>query len=105
MQPRQPGSWMRQPAISRLIDPSFEAMFSSTWRLPGFTWNVVSGWLCLPFMIFATTMRSLKDEFTLLPTITWSTFMPATSLTFITFPGDEGQAMSGSIEERSISSC
>ena len=67
-------------------------------------WKEVSGWECLPSTILAVTIRSRKEELTEEPTMAWSTLVPATSRTVLTFPGEVGQAMSGSTFERSISS-
>ena len=77
----------------------------STWREPGETAIDRLVWTRCPSNISATIERSRKEEFTLLPTATWVTSVPATSETSFTFPGLEGHAITGSTSERSSSMC
>src|SRR3989441_7459798 len=82
--------------ISFVITPeSRQAM--RTDREPGDTAIERPGWICFPLRISATIARSRNEEFTLLPTATWVTSVPATSETGLTFPGVDGHAISGSI--------
>ena len=72
-------------------------------REPGDTDIEIPGATCFPSRACATTLRSRNDEFTLLPTATWATSVPATSRTAFTLSGLDGHAMSGSIVLRSTS--
>src|SRR5947208_3078256 len=70
---------------------------------PGDTAIEIPEATCFPSRACATMLRSRKDEFTLLPTATWATSVPATSRTGFTLSGLDGQAMSGSSLPRSTS--
>lgn len=59
---------------------------------------------CRPATMAAGTAKSRNPGLAEEPTTTWATGSPATSLTGTTFPGDVGRAMSGSKDDRSISS-
>ena len=73
-------------------------------REPGVTVRSSSSGTVRPRPAAATIARSSYEELTELPTHTCLVAVPATSRTGTTLPGDEGVAISGSSNARSISS-
>src|SRR2546422_6561601 len=93
----------RTPALISFVIRPERRHAMRTDREPGDTAIERPGWTCFPLRISATIARSRNEEFTLLPTATWVTSVPATSVRGFTFPGVGGHAIGGSISERSSS--
>ena len=72
---------------------------------PGVTVMTSPGYTVSSRKTAAATARSWKPELTELPMQTCAAFVPATSLTGTTFPGECGLAMSGSSLSSSMCSC
>src|SRR5437879_12932306 len=98
--PHAPSNSRTPYLISFVITPERRHAMRTD-REPGDTAIERPGWTCFPLRISATIARSRNEEFTLLPTATCVTSVPATSVTGFTFPGLEGHAISGSILARS----
>ena len=89
MQKPQVDSSTRAPDEMMSASAPFFAIISSTWREPGATPKLTSGKILLPLSIEATSIRSRYDEFVQEPTMTWSTFVPASSFTVPILSGNE----------------
>ena len=103
MQKPQVDSSILAPAETISAIAPFLAIISSTCLEPGATPKLTSGNTLLPFNIDATIIRSRNDELVHEPTMTWSTFNPASSFTVPILSGECGFAIIGSIEPRSRS--
>ena len=88
MQNPQVDSRTLAPLAMMSARPPFRAIISSTWRDPGAMPKLTSGWTFFPFSRDATIIRSRNDELVQEPTITWSTFVPATSFTVAILSGE-----------------
>src|SRR5438552_1432209 len=93
----------RTPALMSFVMRPLVSMRSSVWREPGETATEIPGAMRLWSSACATMLRSRNEEFTLLPTATCATSVPATSRTGFTLSGLEGHAMRGSNSPRSTS--
>src|SRR5438132_3925394 len=96
----QATSSSRTPALMSFVMSPLVSMRSSVWREPGETATEIPGAMRLWSSACATMLRSRNDEFTLLPTATCATSVPATSRTDFTLSGLEGHAMRGSNSPR-----
>ena len=102
MHPRQPHWCILAPAWINVRKAPAISAFSNTCRLPGFISKLTNGCISMDSRDLAATTMSLNDELAQEPMMTWDTGCPATSRTGTTLSGDDGQAIIGSIEERSI---
>src|SRR5436853_497902 len=83
----QATSSSRTPALMSFVMSPLVSMRSSVWREPGETATEIPGAMRLWSSACATMLRSRNEEFTLLPTATCATSVPATSRTGFTLSG------------------
>ena len=101
----QADSRMRAPAAMRSAKAPLRAIICRTCRDPGLTTRFTRWCTVRPLSMSAMVIRSLYEELVQLPTATWLTGMPSTSLIGQMLSGLDGCAISGSRVSRSIRMC